>query len=332
MPRKPQSDAEFGSDSFLDVVANLVGILIILVVVAGLRIQHAPAQTTSPSPEIDLAQPAAAVRTLEEETQRLAGHAADLEREAAARRQQQEQLALALSAGQQDLEARRRQLDAQAQRELDAQREILSAQALADQLQRDLEQTASAKKTVTIESYPTPLARTVEGKEAHFQLRNGRIAHIPLEELLAKLKADAPSQFWKLKDLPEATATVGPIGGFRLRYTFQRVDVPLEDQIAGKRLVGSFAQLSQWTLIPSDNLLGETIDEALGPKSEFRAALARISARDMTVTLWTYPDSFEEFRRLKKELYALGFPTAGRPLPADAPIGGSPRGSKSAAQ
>ena len=33
----------FGSDSFLDVVTNMVGILIVLVMVVGVRIKHAPA-------------------------------------------------------------------------------------------------------------------------------------------------------------------------------------------------------------------------------------------------------------------------------------------------
>jgi hypothetical protein len=332
MPRKPQADPEFGSDSFLDVVANLVGILIILVVVAGLRIQHAPAQAAQQTPELDLTQPRAAVSSLDEESRRLAGQAIDLDQEAAARLRQQEQLAAALAAARNELDTRRSQLSEQERQSLDAQHNLLSAQALAEQLEQELSQTSATKKTMKVESYPTPLARTVDGKEVHFQLRAGRIACIPLEELLVKLKADAPSQFWKLKDLPEATATVGPIDGFRLRYTFQRIDVPLEDQLAGRRMVSSVAQLSQWTLVPSDNLLGETLEEALLPKSLFREALTKQRGRNTTVTLWTYPDSFNEFRQLKKELYLLGFPIAGRPMPPDAPIGGSPHGSKSAAQ
>ncbi len=36
------SEPEFGSDSFLDVVANIVGILIILIVIAGVRVSRAP--------------------------------------------------------------------------------------------------------------------------------------------------------------------------------------------------------------------------------------------------------------------------------------------------
>src|ERR1700733_14729157 len=43
MSRRRNSDEiEFGSDSFLDIVANIVGILIILIVVAGIKAGAAP--------------------------------------------------------------------------------------------------------------------------------------------------------------------------------------------------------------------------------------------------------------------------------------------------
>jgi len=42
MSRRPQSDQQFGSDSFLDVIANIVGILIILIVIAGLKVSQSP--------------------------------------------------------------------------------------------------------------------------------------------------------------------------------------------------------------------------------------------------------------------------------------------------
>lgn len=42
MSRRRSSELEFGSDSFLDIIANIVGILIILIVVAGLRASRAP--------------------------------------------------------------------------------------------------------------------------------------------------------------------------------------------------------------------------------------------------------------------------------------------------
>ena len=40
--RRPPAELQFGSDSFLDVVANIVGILIILIVIAGLRVSQIP--------------------------------------------------------------------------------------------------------------------------------------------------------------------------------------------------------------------------------------------------------------------------------------------------
>ena len=45
MPKKPppgEATEAFGSDSFLDIVANMVGILIVLVIIAGLRAKNLP--------------------------------------------------------------------------------------------------------------------------------------------------------------------------------------------------------------------------------------------------------------------------------------------------
>ena len=50
------------------------------------------------------------------------------------------------------------------------------------------------------------------------------------------------------------------------------------------------------------------------------------------MTAWVYADSFAEYRRLRKELYAAGYTVAARPLPEGELIGGSPRGTRSAAQ
>ncbi len=42
MSRKKQHEVGFGSDSFLDVLCNMVGILVILIVIAGMRVNRAP--------------------------------------------------------------------------------------------------------------------------------------------------------------------------------------------------------------------------------------------------------------------------------------------------
>lgn len=52
--RTPQGETGFGSDSFLDIVANIVGILIILIVIAGVRMSQAPVTVAEnpPQPEV----------------------------------------------------------------------------------------------------------------------------------------------------------------------------------------------------------------------------------------------------------------------------------------
>ncbi len=98
------------------------------------------------------------------------------------------------------------------------------------------------------------------------------------------------------------------------------IDVPLELTIDDEAL-------------PSVELTtGEPLDTALADTSSFRQSLAALKPGKTTVTLWVYQDSFAEFRQLRKELYRLGFVTAGRPLTDTMPIGGSPDGSRSAAE
>jgi hypothetical protein len=149
-----------------------------------------------------------------------------------------------------------------------------------------------------------------------------------LESLVERLKQSAERQKHKLLKLPEFTDTVGPLGGFRLRYTFERHDVTAETGM----LSGSYARLRRWTLIPISGQLGEPVDLALDEGSEFLQVVSKLRPGRSSITIWTYQDSFASFRRIKKELYRLGFSVAARPLPLGIPISGSPQGSKSAAQ
>jgi hypothetical protein len=90
--------------------------------------------------------------------------------------------------------------------------------------------------------------------------------------------------------------------------------------------------LDRFVLVPVSEPLGEPLAAALQSNSEFRTLLAGYDPNRTTVTVWVYPDSFQDFRTLKAELYRLGYLTAGRPLPAGRPIGGSPEGTRSAAE
>ncbi len=325
----------FGSDSFLDVVTNVVGILIILVVVVGLRVKNAhlaaPAEPSDAGRALEGAQVTALA--LERDVMALAERIRALRLFGARRFRERAVLATQAAAFEHADRERRRELDTHARGDAELRDQLAAAQESLQRLERELDERKvdAARRTIEIETFPTPLSRTVDGKEAHFQLRAGRVVYIPLDVLLEQFKNDARSHLWKLRDVPEVTATVGPVDDFRLRYTLERIDIALDSQLASGR-AGSYARLVKWTLIPSRGQLGEALSEALAPDSDFRRALATLKARETTVTLWTYEDSFAEFRALRKELFGLDFAIAGRPLPEGMPIGGSPDGSKSAAQ
>jgi hypothetical protein len=117
--------------------------------------------------------------------------------------------------------------------------------------------------------------------------------------------------------------SVGPVQGFSLDYVIEAK----VDQARGQVLIRS----REWVVRPVGSGNGETTDVALSPHSRFRQVLSAVTP-DATVTLWCYPDSFDAYRTIREELHRLGIPTACRPMPEGAPIGGSTEGSKSVVQ
>ena len=207
-----------------------------------------------------------------------------------------------------------------------------------DETQHELEDLArtrqamerQASEPIPLEHLPTPLAKTVFGKEIHYRLQGGRLAYVPLDEFVDLLSNEWQQKVWKLKENPESTETLGPLHGFRLRYTIVK-EVAAVDSERGPR-AQQIVQVAGFVLQPVRQDLGVPFEEAMIPGSEFRQSMASYDPQRTTVTIWTYPDSYQQFRTLKEQLYELGFLAAGRPMPAGYPIGGSPSGSRSSAQ
>ncbi len=338
MPRiRPKETATGEHDSFLDIVANIVGILIILVMVVGVRAKNAPPPAAIADPEFqekqaELKRQLAIEQSLRRDVWKLAEQAQSIVAEAERRYIERAQMAAMVSAWQHKLETTRQKLDAQSTEHAQLRRALADAEAELARLQRQRQRVArSEPERKVIESYPTPISHTVDGNEVHFQLRHGRIAAIPLERLIERLQSDAQSKAYKLMDLPEITETVGPVAGFRMRYTIRRFNLTPQMQMQTGR-TGSVARLTRWVLLPVSGDLGETVEEALQPGSEFLRTLSQHDPSRITVTVWTYPESFSAFRQIKKRLYEMGFACAARPLPEGLPISGSPQGTKSAAQ
>jgi hypothetical protein len=331
MPRvRPQDDSTAGQDSFLDVVTNIVGILIILVMVVQGRVRQMvltappPASVRAESLEREIQALEHKVTVAESEIEDLSLQGHTLTAAAAGAGEVRLHLATAVAAAKVGVDRRLREVDAVTAAAAEAAARRKELQAEVERCTLEAEGLAHAPQTTQeVLAYPTPIGRTVNGAEIHFRLAEGRIAHIPLEDLFELAKVQTRRHSGSIADMASRIESVGPVQGFMLDYV---IEVKI-DQARGQVLIRS----REWVVRPTAPGQGESVEEALAPQSRFRRSLAAVTP-ETTVTLWCYPDSFDAYRRMREELYRLGVPAACRPMPDDAPIGGSTEGSKSVAQ
>lgn len=348
--RNPREEMEFGSDSFLDVVANVVGILIILMVLAGIRARTAPvnlAEETPPpvpvansSPVKITADPADAdaqatrqselaalqlkSQLLQQELDRLR-HAADAdetklaELQSHAAVQRNRSAAIATSLNDEITSLRDSQQEAE---HLEA-----AVQAVRIRLQKRQADVSAAEKQPNriekLEHRITPVSRVISENETelHFRCQQTAVTVVPIDELVDRMKAQMERQKDVILRLKKYSGSVGPVRGWSLNYVIET-----QQQLGLIR-----ASVSQFQLVPEPDLSGERSEVALRPDSAFRNEL-RKSEPGSTITFWVYPDSFALFRKLQALAHREGFTVAARPLPEGTPIMGSPNGSRSAAQ
>jgi hypothetical protein len=331
MPRpRPEDISSAGQDSFLDVVTNIVGILIILVMVVGGRVQQiiltAVPQASSRADALERE-----IIGLEEKAASAESEIGDLDRQSrivatavSLSSDARVQLATAVAAAKVDIEQQKQVTDAARVAAVESATRRKELEAEIERCTLEAEGLAHAPATTQeVLAYPTPISRTVNGEELHFRIEGGRIAYVPLTELFELAKTQTQRHAGSITQMSERIETVGPVQDFSLDYV---IEVKI-DQSRGQVLVRS----REWVVRPAGQGIGETAAEALAAQSGFRRVLSGITP-DTTVTLWCYPDSFEQYRTVREELHRLGIPTACRPLPEGAPIGGSTEGSKSVVQ
>ena len=330
--RQRVSRTDAGSqDSFLDIVTNIVGILIILVMVIGARVQSIslkPKEASSPDLKtlmMEVVRLEDAVVASESELRELDEQGGQLAVTVADAGNARIHLATAVSGARRDVENQKQKVDK-------AKAERVEMAAESQRIRDEIEQcnleadgiSHAPQSTKELLAYPTPVGRTVTGDELHFRLAAGRISYIPLTELFDRAKARTQrTSGSSLASMEARIETVGPIQDFALDYV---IEVQI-NRSAGQVYVRS----REWVVKPARYDIGETLDEALARQSRFRRILADVTPAT-TVTLWCYPDSFEEYRAVREELHRIGVSAACRPLPEGAPIGGSAEGSKSVAQ
>jgi uncharacterized membrane protein len=334
MMRRNRTRTETGGhDALMPILASVVGIVIVAVVLVGARLRASQASADveqSAASELDRRRGAAG--GLEDEIHDLNDQARKVSFLAAERYAQRGALAAEMAAGEKILAEHRAKLDDEARRQFDLAHDIAQARSeLARLTAAQSDAKSKPGRSVQIQNYPNPISRVVDGKEMHFQLKDGRIVAVPWDDLMNKLKSVFAEKIWRLKEQDEFTDTLGPEDGFLLRYTMERQEMNAETaQMVGHG--GTVIQLSMAQFLPVKDNLGETIEQALAPTSAFHQALSDLRPGDWTCTLWVYPDSYDLFREIRKDLYQRGFSIAGRPITPDMVIGASPNGSKSAAE
>jgi len=336
MSRRKRAVLELNFDSFLDIVANLVGILIILVVIVGAQsrkaVHESAIEQMNRSAEVqqfrDASAQAAAARTA---VQRIRGEINRFDGEIQSRQYERNVMLDMLSAAREQWDQQKSQLNRQQQ---DAATTISTLASKEQRLQELVgERTAlesSQSPVVVVEHLPSPMAKTVFGEEVHFRLHQGRLTVVPIDSLIEAIREN----FRRAVDgtRPGSNeSTIGPIRGYTARYEVERSRAMV--QRGGTVSTALRSELTGLVIEPVEENLGEPITQVLtSGRSLLDIELAGRDPATTTVTVWVYPDSFADFRRLKEYLYARGFATAARPLPEGTPISGGPRGSRSAAQ
>lgn len=331
---RKKSTVELGHDAFLDIVANLVGVLIILVVVLGTRSRQVAEVLRQQVTEAEVDMAPLSVATAQAESARsasmkLENDIAEISMVLDVRRQERGALNDLLMLAKEAWEQKQTELD-------HATRESVELESEKKELQRQLAQTRGAREekesesepVVALEHLPTPMARTVFGEEIHFRLKDNRLSVVPLDRLLELIRSDFQRNIAGRDGL--SVSRVGPIQGYVAEYEMERQRMAM----AQNGQIGTGTQVSLVGLViqPVNEPHGQSIDQVFQGQSLLDVELAGRDPAKTTITIWVYPDSFAALRRLKEYLYRSGFATAARPLPMDREISGSPTGSRSNAQ
>lgn len=182
--------------------------------------------------------------------------------------------------------------------------------------------------------YHTPVSKTVTSDELFFECKNGRVTYLDLPGLMRDIEERMKEREDQLRDRFSVEDVTQPSGAFRARYTIVRRKSGAESlggsMVPGNRLYFAYG-LGKFVIEPIADHRGETLAQALKASSEFRQTVDLLDSQTV-VTFWVYPDSFALFRALRDYLYERGVEVAARPLPEGEPIAGSPTGSRSRGQ
>jgi hypothetical protein len=347
-----EDDALPGQDSFIDVVCNMVGILIVLVMIVGVRATGANSEPTADGPPAAIRATAASYAAADDATasqlqaeRERAMHAhkeiedavervVDLGVQSVVVDARRQQLSIVKAAVEQEIAERRAKLSGKDQRQFDVQRQIAEAEIKLHELtQEQISVVAESAQVETIECVPTPIAKEVTSETVHVRLKHGLLGVLPVEELMHEVERRGVDYLRNgLSHRNYAEEMFGPIDGFRMRFLVARRDelgapgAPLGEGGDQSRIFLKFA------FLPMSEQIGQPIEQALLPDSKFMAALRAKRSTTPTVVAWVYGDSYAELRTLKRAMWNAGTPLAVNPAVDEYPIAIATGGARMVAQ
>lgn len=325
MKRLPAIQEESAQDSFLDVIANLVGVIIILVMLVGAKATRDVLKNTgrraeavpATRPELpagdnsSLAQDVAAARVqalaARAELEKLATQLVRMRAETAEFDKDRVTLAMHRTVIEEDIARRRGQLDAEKQQEFDVQRKIAESQIKLDQLTKQQMGLLSGPETVEVlESFPTPLAREVNGDAIALRIKNGLVSVIPFRELMAEAAARGDDIRRRLHDYGKVSEVFGPLDGYRIRLVVIRQGDPLA--VTGPRAgqVERASIVSYVDVLPAGDVVGQEVEAAFAPGGAVYKYLQANRHATAHVAVFLHTDSFQYSAAMKRALWDLG--------------------------
>ncbi len=361
-----------GQDSFLDIVANLVGVLIILVVVVSAQAGSAKMKKPKANAELE-----ARISQLKQELSRSSDTAAKLHADnhqledriikenqfAASLTDKRHQMLVQLGIVKKQMAKQRVEnqlaIELQKQKHESARRQHTVAlanheAAIAKQKQAIEMQVAFESEKRDLESQLDELQREKNAVEVS-QPKTEVIDHFPSpiaktvfsEEIhfrladgklsyvpMDELIAEMKSE-WKIKSekLDQADRTIETLGPIE-NY---RLQYELRAKSVNRKTQYGeewvrAVEFKQFTIYPLARQFGEAVEAAISPGSEFRKRLERKRSANTTVSIWVYPESYGSHNRVKAWLHENGYRVASWPLEKGKRISGGPNGFKTSAQ
>ncbi len=347
--RRIVREIPFSFDSFLDVVANVVGIIIrlILVVWVGARSYTSIQMLSKPKPKPAVAVAALPADPLEAELaqqrqelarlqERLLEQLRDVDQVKAAQQHAQGRLVqiLALEQGiDEDERGIEQSKTEKAQENRATELSLEDVRRRREKLLQEIHATEKLPPLKQMLRYRTPISKPVTTEEYFFECRQGRVTFLDIGTMLEEVSRVMNGKAQALRSRWQVTDVTAPVGAFRLRFTVERQRGTLDSIVdGGPGISGNFQYgVSEWVLEPIVAERGESLAEAMAESSQFRQVADSLDA-SAVVTFWVYPDSFDMYRKLRDYLYERDVVVAGRPLTPDAAIAATRHGSISRGQ